>query len=162
MPTEALERGLPLQIRVGLNTGKWWCARFAPMTCTRTMSRSGMRPVWRRACKVVANRLDCRQRVHLPAHRWLLRLQRVRGGADQGVSDRCPSTKWWAWGRCVRGCKWRPGEGLVQFVGRQRELELMQQAWEQAKRGRGQIVAAVGEPGVGKSRLLPNSLQHCR
>ncbi len=29
----------------------------------------------------------------------------------------------------------------------------MQQAWEQAKRGQGQIVAAVGEPGVGKSRL---------
>src|SRR4030095_10141155 len=28
------------------------------------------------------------------------------------------------------------------------------QAWEQAKRGQGQIVAAVGEPGVGKSRLF--------
>jgi predicted ATPase len=44
-------------------------------------------------------------------------------------------------------------QGLMQFVGRQRELELLQQAWEQAKRGQGQIVAAVGEPGVGKSRL---------
>ena len=29
----------------------------------------------------------------------------------------------------------------------------MQQAWEQAQRGQGQIVVAVGEPGVGKSRL---------
>jgi len=41
----------------------------------------------------------------------------------------------------------------MQFVGRQRELELIQQAWEQAKRGQCQIVAAVGEAGVGKSRL---------
>jgi hypothetical protein len=44
-------------------------------------------------------------------------------------------------------------QGLMRFVGRQRELELLQQAWEQAKRGLGQIVAEVGEPGAGKSRL---------
>jgi predicted ATPase/class 3 adenylate cyclase len=43
--------------------------------------------------------------------------------------------------------------GLVRFVGRERELGLLQRAWEQVKRGQGQIVAAVGEPGVGKSRL---------
>ncbi|MGH8057767.1 MAG: AAA family ATPase, partial [Candidatus Entotheonellia bacterium] len=43
--------------------------------------------------------------------------------------------------------------GLVRFVGRQRELEQLQRAWEQAKRGQAQIVAVVGEPGVGKSRL---------
>jgi Adenylate and Guanylate cyclase catalytic domain len=49
---DRLQRGVPLQIRVGLNTGEWWYARFAPMTCIRTMSRSGMRPVWRRACRV--------------------------------------------------------------------------------------------------------------
>jgi predicted ATPase/class 3 adenylate cyclase len=43
--------------------------------------------------------------------------------------------------------------GLARFVGRQPELEHMQQAWEQAQRGQGQMVAAMGEPGVGKSRL---------
>jgi class 3 adenylate cyclase/predicted ATPase len=43
--------------------------------------------------------------------------------------------------------------GLVRFVGRQGELEQMQRAWEQGMRGQGQIVAVVGEPGVGKSRL---------
>ena len=43
--------------------------------------------------------------------------------------------------------------GLVRFVGRQGELAQMQQALELARRGHGQIVAAVGEPGVGKSRL---------
>ena len=43
--------------------------------------------------------------------------------------------------------------GLVRFVGRQRELEQMQRAFELATGGRGQMVAVVGEPGVGKSRL---------
>jgi len=43
--------------------------------------------------------------------------------------------------------------GLVRFVGRQHELEQMQRALELAQGGHGQIVAVVGEPGVGKSRL---------
>ena len=44
--------------------------------------------------------------------------------------------------------------GLARFVGRQSELEQMQKALEQAKAGHGQIVAVMGEPGVGKSRLF--------
>ena len=46
------------------------------------------------------------------------------------------------------------GRGLVKFVGRNREMDAMQHATEQAKAGYGQIVAAIGEPGVGKSRLI--------
>ncbi|WP_188131181.1 AAA family ATPase [Paraburkholderia panacisoli] len=44
--------------------------------------------------------------------------------------------------------------GLAQFVGRQTELGQLHHALEQAAAGRGQIVALVGEAGVGKSRLL--------
>ena len=44
--------------------------------------------------------------------------------------------------------------GLTRFVGRQRELEQMQQALAQAKAGHGQIVGVMGEPGLGKSRLF--------
>jgi class 3 adenylate cyclase/predicted ATPase len=43
--------------------------------------------------------------------------------------------------------------GLVRFVGRQSELEQMRRALDLAKEGHGQIVAVMGEPGVGKSRL---------
>ncbi|MBI2466848.1 MAG: AAA family ATPase [Candidatus Rokubacteria bacterium] len=44
--------------------------------------------------------------------------------------------------------------GLTRFVGRQAELEALRQALERARGGRGQVVAVVGEPGVGKSRLF--------
>jgi class 3 adenylate cyclase/tetratricopeptide (TPR) repeat protein len=44
--------------------------------------------------------------------------------------------------------------GLTRFVGRQHELESLQQTLEQAGAGHGQVVALVGEPGVGKSRLV--------
>jgi tetratricopeptide (TPR) repeat protein len=40
------------------------------------------------------------------------------------------------------------------FVGRQAELEALRARWNEARGGRGQIVAVVGEPGIGKSRLL--------
>jgi class 3 adenylate cyclase len=44
--------------------------------------------------------------------------------------------------------------GLTRFVGRQTQLEALRQALERAGRGQGQLVAVVGEPGVGKSRLV--------
>jgi tetratricopeptide (TPR) repeat protein len=44
--------------------------------------------------------------------------------------------------------------GLSRFVGRDAEMHGLQQALEQAGAGHGQIVAVVGEPGVGKSRLF--------
>ena len=44
--------------------------------------------------------------------------------------------------------------GLTRFVGRDTETEQLRKALEQARAGHGQVVAVVGEPGVGKSRLF--------
>jgi class 3 adenylate cyclase/tetratricopeptide (TPR) repeat protein len=44
--------------------------------------------------------------------------------------------------------------GLTKFVGRDAELETLRRTLEQAGAGHGQVVALVGEPGVGKSRLV--------
>jgi class 3 adenylate cyclase/tetratricopeptide (TPR) repeat protein len=44
--------------------------------------------------------------------------------------------------------------GLTPFVGRQAELAALHQALEQAGAGHGQVVAVIGEPGVGKTRLF--------
>jgi class 3 adenylate cyclase len=43
--------------------------------------------------------------------------------------------------------------GLTRFIGRDAELEQLRAALERARSGLGQVVAVVGEPGVGKSRL---------
>jgi hypothetical protein len=44
--------------------------------------------------------------------------------------------------------------GLTPFVGRQQELEALHQALARAQTGHGQVVALVGEAGLGKSRLV--------
>ena len=44
--------------------------------------------------------------------------------------------------------------GLTRFVGRQAELEALRQALERAGTSHGQVVAVIGEPGVGKTRLF--------
>jgi hypothetical protein len=43
--------------------------------------------------------------------------------------------------------------GLTHFVGRDGEKDQIRQALDRARAGHGQLVAVVGEPGVGKSRL---------
>jgi class 3 adenylate cyclase len=44
--------------------------------------------------------------------------------------------------------------GLTRFVGRDGELEQLREALGRAAEGHGQVIAIVGEPGVGKSRLV--------
>jgi class 3 adenylate cyclase/tetratricopeptide (TPR) repeat protein len=44
--------------------------------------------------------------------------------------------------------------GLTRFVGRQTEIATLRQALELAGTGHGQVLVVVGEPGVGKSRLV--------
>ncbi len=44
--------------------------------------------------------------------------------------------------------------GLARFVGREAELDCLGRALEQARAGHGQVVAVAGEAGVGKSRLF--------
>ncbi|MGH7312993.1 MAG: ATP-binding protein, partial [Candidatus Rokuibacteriota bacterium] len=46
------------------------------------------------------------------------------------------------------------GRGLTRFIGRDTELGQLRGALERARGGHGQVVALVGEPGVGKSRLV--------
>ncbi|MDX6632122.1 MAG: hypothetical protein QOG26_127 [Solirubrobacterales bacterium] len=52
--------------------------------------------------------------------------------------------------------------GFSRFVGRERELAVLEQALEDAREGKGQVVGIVGEPGVGKSRLCHEFAERCR
>jgi class 3 adenylate cyclase/tetratricopeptide (TPR) repeat protein len=51
------------------------------------------------------------------------------------------------------------GRGLTRFVGRENEMDQLRQALDRAHAGHGQILALVGEPGVGKSRLIEEFIQ---
>jgi class 3 adenylate cyclase len=43
---------------------------------------------------------------------------------------------------------------LTPLVGREEELDLLRRRWERARNGAGQLTLIVGEPGIGKSRLV--------
>jgi class 3 adenylate cyclase/tetratricopeptide (TPR) repeat protein len=43
---------------------------------------------------------------------------------------------------------------VTPFVGRDDEMRLLLNRWERAREGQGQLVLVVGEPGIGKSRLV--------
>ena len=44
--------------------------------------------------------------------------------------------------------------GLTALVGREQELQMLQQRWSQAKSSQGRVVLLSGEAGIGKSRLI--------
>jgi class 3 adenylate cyclase/tetratricopeptide (TPR) repeat protein len=44
--------------------------------------------------------------------------------------------------------------GLTPFVGREEELRLLLYRWERTNEGEGQMALVIGEPGIGKSRLV--------
>jgi len=57
----------------------------------------------------------------------------------------------------------RPSEpGKGNFVGREHELSLLNQQWEQVQEGQGAAVLVRGEAGVGKSRLLAEFVERLR
>jgi tetratricopeptide (TPR) repeat protein len=52
------------------------------------------------------------------------------------------------------------GRGLTPLVGRTTEIDIFNKLIQRASAGRGQILAMIGEPGVGKSRLVHEFTRH--
>jgi serine/threonine protein kinase/tetratricopeptide (TPR) repeat protein len=50
--------------------------------------------------------------------------------------------------------------GLTPLTGRDHEVSLLKDRWEQAQEGMGQVVLIIGEPGLGKSRLVYTLKEH--
>src|SRR5262249_882406 len=50
--------------------------------------------------------------------------------------------------------------GLTPLVGRALEVTLLQERWQQAKSGQGQVILLSGDPGIGKSRLVQILKEH--
>jgi hypothetical protein len=79
----------------------------------------------------VVEERGCHQLKGVPEPVTLFRLVRASGGGRRsGVRQRTP------------------------FVGREEEMAILMRRWERARQGEGQLVLIVGEPGIGKSRLI--------
>jgi class 3 adenylate cyclase len=48
----------------------------------------------------------------------------------------------------------RRSRALTPLVGRAEELDLLRRRWQRARQGEGQFVLIIGEPGIGKSRVI--------
>ena len=79
----------------------------------------------------------------------------ARAGPGQGARrSRSRSTSCSGPGAARTRLQAAAARGLTRFVGRDAEMAALHAALERAASGHGQIVALVGEPGVGKSRLV--------
>jgi adenylate cyclase len=60
------------------------------------------------------------------------------------------------------GERWESIQQATPLIGRERELERIDGLWERVTEGEGQLLTVIGEPGVGKSRLLSEAIERIR
>jgi class 3 adenylate cyclase/tetratricopeptide (TPR) repeat protein len=143
----------PLQARVGVNTGEVVVrsiqtgerAEYAPIGhCTGIAARmQALAPIGSIAVTEAAQRL-C-------AGYFALRL--LGPARVKGVSEPLNVYELTGPGALRTRLEAAARRGLTRFVGREHELAQMRRVLELARAGHGQVVAAMGEAGVGKSRL---------
>jgi class 3 adenylate cyclase/tetratricopeptide (TPR) repeat protein len=146
--------GVPLEIRVGVNTGEVVVrliktgeghVEYMPIGHTTNLA-SRMQAVARSGSVVVSE--QTRKLVE-----GYFQLKPIGPTRVKGVSEPVNVYEVTGLGPLRTRLQRSAGRGLSKFVGREREMEALEHAAEQAKAGRGQIVAAMAEAGVGKSRL---------
>ena len=125
------------------------------MTCIRTMSRWAIRPTWPRAW----SRWPTPGSILVTAYTHKLtdgyfEFKALGQTQIKGVEEPLNVYEVLGAGPLRTRLQVAARRGLTRFVGRQSEMEQLQQALEQAKAGHGQIVGVMGEPGLGKSRLF--------
>jgi len=145
----------PIEIRVGINTGEVVVrsiatgegqVEYTPIGHTtnlasrlQSLARTGTVAVSEQTCKLVEG---------------YFQLKPLGPTRIKGVSEPVNVYEVTGLGPLRTRLQRSAGRGLSKFVGRQAEMESLKRAADQAKAGRGQIVAAMAEAGVGKSRLF--------
>ena len=137
----------------GSTPARWWCGPLAT-TCTWTTRRWGRPPTWRRVWNSWPLLAASCSRRDPAAGGGSGAGQRPGPSAGEGLTDPVEVFELAGASALRRRLQAAAARGLTRFVGRQTELEVPAQALEQAGAGHGQVVALVGEAGVGKSRLV--------
>jgi len=149
-----LEHGVPLQIRVGINTGEVVVRSistddlhtdYVPVGHSTNLAARmeglatpGSIIISDHTHKLVDGYFDCKA---------------LGAATVKGANEPIPIYEVLGIGPLQTRLQASAKRGFSQFVGRQGEITQLQRAFALTKEGHGQIVGVIGEPGVGKSRL---------
>jgi class 3 adenylate cyclase/tetratricopeptide (TPR) repeat protein len=143
-----------LELRVGLNSGE---VVVRAINNDLTMSYSAMGMTTHLAARMEQSAEAGTIRVTSDTFRLVSGLIEARplGELDvKGVSRRVTGYELRGLGKARTRLEAASLEGLSRFVGREPELCALEERLADAEGGRGQVVSIIGDPGIGKSRLL--------
>ena len=136
----------PPAVKVGIHTGQYLVGRVSDRL---EIELDAKREAWEVLGGLVWQAEPGHILVSAVAARALERGFRLE---SVGAPGRTPALAYRLVGREQTG--FAPGGRMTEFVGREQELELLRNCLESARKGHGQVVGIMGEPGIGKSRLL--------
>ncbi len=84
----------------------------------------------------------------------LFRLQDLGAHALKGIAEPVTAYRVLGLGEAANRFEAMAARGLVPLIGRDAEIAMLEKRWEQAVDGQGQVVVLIGEPGIGKSRVV--------
>ena len=131
-----------------------WCARSAAISAWTTPPWARprtWRPAWSSSRRLAASGSPPRRCTWPRASSRSPRSARCR---SRGSASRSRCSSWWGQAPPAPASRPRRGGGSRASSAATAELEQLRGALDRASLGHGQVVAVVGEPGVGKSRLF--------
>ncbi|MEX3962232.1 adenylate/guanylate cyclase domain-containing protein [Paraburkholderia sp. EG286B] len=150
-----LEKGIPLQIRVGVHTGE---------VVVRSIRTDDLHTDYDPVGHTIhiASRMESiatptsilvSESTHKLAEGYF-EFKALGAAQVKGVPEPLPVYEVLGPGALRTRLQLAAHRGLARFVGREAEMAHLNQALETVRAGRGQVVGVVGEAGVGKSRLF--------
>lgn len=147
-------RGVPVRIRVGLNSGEVVVRTIAN---DLRMDYSAIGPTTHLAARMEQNARDGSTYMTPATARLVegyVHAHSIGHIPVKGVPEPMEVFELDGMGPVRTRLQVSAARGLTKFVGRERELEVLRSALESSANGQGQMVALLGEAGTGKSRIV--------